>query len=64
MRCLREAQGEHGDVVLLPKLLRGAGDLFGGLGADGGSALESEELAGGWVGGFWDAIGDEGELMA
>ena len=49
-------EGEDGDVVFLSELLGGAGDLFGGLGGDGGGAVEAEELAGGRLGLYY-AIG-------
>jgi len=51
---------EHGDVVFLPELLRGKRDCFGGLVADGGGPVETEEFFRGGVGGFQDPIGEQG----
>lgn len=49
-----------GDVVVLTPGLGGFGDLDGGLEAEGLGSVEAEEFVFG-VGGFDDAVGDEGE---
>jgi hypothetical protein len=58
-----EGEGEDSDVIFLAEVLRGAGDLFCGLAADGAGAIETVEFALG-VAGFDDAVGEEGEGVA
>jgi hypothetical protein len=53
-----EGERKNGDVVLLAEGLCSLGDGFGGLAADGGSAVEAEELAG-CASGFDHPIGDK-----
>lgn len=58
-----KGKGEHCDVVFLASALGGLGDGFGGLGRDGGGAVEAKELASG-AASFGDAIGEEGQRVA
>jgi hypothetical protein len=55
-------KSQDGDVVFLAEDLRGGGDGFGGLGADGGGAVKAEEFARPGAG-FGDAVGDKGECL-
>jgi len=55
-----EGEGQDGDVVLLPEVLRGAGDFIGGMGAERAGSIEAEKLALRILG-FSHAIGEEGE---
>jgi len=53
---------EHGYVVFLAKLLGGPGDFRGGLSADRGGALKTEEFTVG-IAGFKDAVCEQRKLM-
>ena len=58
-----KGEREDSDVVFLPEYLRGLGDSFGGLCAEGGGAVKAEKCAG-FIASFYHAVGDEGELLA
>ena len=65
MRLLRrdEVKADYGDVVCLAEALGYLGYVAGWFVADLLGAFEAEELAFG-VGGFDDAVGEEGEAVA